>query len=183
MIRTVMNQVLQTPPVIGWGAMLCGSLGIVVPTLVRAAVSGAVGGCEFTPYLPSVSICAILMRWWQAALVALASIATLGLLFDGSPAQFLRSPCFQSSAGMFVASSAAMIGIAVLIRSAIAAAQRREANDTSGGIVFSLERGDVWASWYGNAAPIRLGAQIKVAAMMEDFLKQVEIGKRLTEAS
>ena len=50
---------------------------------------------------------------------------------------------------------------------------------SAGGIVFSLEKGEVWASWYGHGAPVHLGSQRKVSEMMEDFLAQVEVGKRL----
>ena len=59
--------------------------------------------------------------------------------------------------------------------------QKRGTDESLGGIVFSLERGEVWASWYGNAPPVLLGSQRKVSEMMQDFLKQEELGKRLNE--
>ena len=46
-------------------------------------------------------------------------------------------------------------------------------------VSLSLEQGEVWASWYGQAAPVNLGSQRKVSEMMEDFLAQVELGERL----
>jgi hypothetical protein len=148
--------------------------------VVRAAVSGVVQGCEFTPYLPFVLAAAILLRWWQAGLVAAACVATLGGLFVGPSNESLTSACFVSGAGIFLAGSAMMIGMVMFVRRAIATPQNRGFDESSGGIVFSLEDGEVWASWYGQGAPVRLGPQRKVAEMMEDFLAQVEIGKRLT---
>jgi len=50
----------------------------------------------------------------------------------------------------------------------------------SKGIVFSLERGQVWASWDGDDRQIYLGPEAEVAPMMQDFLAQVELGRKLT---
>jgi hypothetical protein len=43
-------------------------------------------------------------------------------------------------------------------------------DDASGGVVFSLDKGEVWASWNGQGIPVRLGSQRRVARMMLDFL-------------
>jgi hypothetical protein len=180
MIRAGLARWLQGPVLTGWAALLCAVVAIGLPTLVRAAVNDVVSGCEFTPYVPFVFVCAIMLRWWQAGAVALASAATLGLVFDGPPKQLLASQCYISSAGTFLLSSAAMIGIAMLVRRTIAALQIHNTEDSSGGIVFSLEKGEVWASWYGQGQPVRLGTQTRVSEMMEDFLAQVEVGKRLS---
>ena len=177
MIRAGWTRWLQLPRLTGRAALLCGALAIGLPTLARAAVHGVVTGCEFTPYLPFVLVCAILLRWWQAGAVALASVAILGGLFSGSQPHDLE--CFASAAGLFLASSAMMIAIAVSVRRLVSAIQNRGADESAGGIVFSLEKGEVWASWYGQDAPVRLGSQRKVSEMMEDFLAQVEVGKRL----
>jgi len=141
-------------------------------------MAGVVTGCEFTPYLPFVLLSAILLRWWQAAAVAVTSVAIMGGLFQGS----LMHPmsCFLPAAGMFLTSSAAMIGMAVLVRRLFRALQNPGADESEGGIVFSLEQGLVWASWYGQGAPVRLGTRRKVAHMMEDFLAQEELAQRLT---
>jgi hypothetical protein len=93
----------------------------------------------------------------------------------------LALPCFLPSAGIFLAASAGMIAIAVLVRQVIAALQRPD--DTSGGIIFSLEKGEVWASWYGHGQPVRLGNQQTVANMMDDFLKQEQLATRLANRS
>jgi hypothetical protein len=46
-------------------------------------------------------------------------------------------------------------------------------------IIFSLLDGYVLASWPGTEASVRLGRHEMVAAMMEDFLAQDALGKRL----
>src|SRR4051794_31572667 len=167
---------LQEPPVKGWLALVCGMAAVWLPTVVRAAVNGVVTGCEFTPYLPFVLICAILLRWWQAAIVALVSVAILGGMFQGSMPHVM--PCFIPAASIFLGASAVMIGIIVLIRRAARAIESRAVEEpSSAGLRFSLDRGEVWASWYGNGRPVRLGSQRNVAEVMEDFLAQ-ESGKR-----
>ena len=177
MFRADLNRWLQMPVVSGRLALLFGIAALAIPTLVRAAVSGVVTGCEFTPYLPFVLVCAVLLRWWQATIVALAAVAIMGGMFGGSSSSEL--PCFISAASIFLASSAMMIGVAVVLRRVISAVRGPGADESGGGIVFSLEKGDVWASWYGQGTPIRLGSQRKVSEMMKDFLAQVEIAKRL----
>ena len=166
---------LRALPLGGWPALVCAFVAVALPTGVRAAVSGVVTGCEFTPYLPFVLVSAIMLRWWMAAIVALASTAIMGGLLEGL--QGLHLPCFASSAGMFLASSALIIAVAVVGRRVLLGLLKRHGD--SGGLIFSLEKGDVWASWYGHDAPVRLGSQRKVAEMMEDFLAQVQLGKRL----
>lgn len=181
--RAGLTRWLQAPPVTGRLALFIGIVALGFPTMIRAAIDGVVTGCEFTPYLPFVLFSALLLRWWQAGVVALASVAILGGLFAGPPSELLASQCFLSSAGIFLAASAMMIGTVILVRSVIAAIQRRNLDAPAGDIIFSLEKEQVWASWYGAGPPLRLGSQRMVGAMMEDFLAQVEIGKRLTGKS
>jgi hypothetical protein len=176
MIRAKLTRWLLVPTLRGWPALLCGIVAIGLPTAVRAEVNGIVTGCEFTPYLPFILICAILLRWWQAAAAALLSVAILGGLFEASPSLL---PCFISAAGIFLGASAMMIAAALLVRHVIVAIQDRGADEAAGGIVFSLEQGEVWASWYGQGPPMRLGSQRKVSEMMKDFLAQEELGHRL----
>ena len=172
---------LQAPPMTGRLALLCGLCIVSIPTAIRAAINGVVTGCEFTPYLPFVLLGAILLPWWQAAIVALVSVAILGGLFSG-PGHQVIAECFLTGAGIFLASSALIIGVIVLIRRIFAAMQLRGADESCGGVVFSLEKNEVWASWYDSGPPIHLGSQQKVEEMMEDFLAQVEVGKRLKGA-
>ena len=178
MFQAGFHRWLLTPLVTGRLAFLCGVAAVALPTMVRAAVSGVVTGCEFTPYLPFVLITALALGWWQAGAVALASVAVLGGLFFGPSHQYFASSCFMSGAAIFLASSAMMIGIVVLLRRTVAAILNRGASD--GGVVFSLRGDQVWASWYDQGPPVRLGSEGDVSAMMADFLAQVELGKRLT---
>ena len=170
---------LQAPPATGRNALLCAILAVALPTMVRAAVSGVVTGCEFTPYLPFVLGAAILLRWWQAGAVALLSVAILGGLFFHPEHSYL-SECFVSGAAIFLASSAAMIGVVVAARRLFAASRFRGADASYEEIIFSLEEGEVLASWRGSGPPLVLGPQARVEAMMEDFLAQVRVGRRLT---
>lgn len=168
---------LRNPLVTGRLALFCVVAAVAVPTIVRAAVNGVVTGCEFTPYLPFVLIIALAMGWWQAGAVALAAVAILGGVL-GPTHQHFDSPCFLSGAAIFLASSAIMIGVVALVRRMVAAVLNRGASD--GGIVFSLQGDQVWASWYDKGPPVRLGTEGNVSEMMQDFLAQVELGKRLT---
>jgi hypothetical protein len=177
MFRDNFNRWLRDPLLTGRTAVLCGALALAVPTLVRAAVNGVMAGCEFTPYLPFVFLSAVMLRWRQAGAIALASVAILGGLLEGPPRHVLAMRCFLPSAGIFLAASAGLIAIAVLARKIIASLLKPD--DASGGIIFSLEKGEVWASWYGHGQPVRLGSRHTVANMMEDFLKQEQLAKRL----
>jgi hypothetical protein len=176
MFRAALARWLQGPPLAGWLALIVGLAAVWLPTVLRLAVNGVVTGCEFTPYLPFVLVCAILLRWWQAVAVAGASVAILGGLFGGSPAHHMS--CFVPAASIFLASSAIMIGVAILARWAMT--QVRSADESSGGVVFSLDKGDVWASWHGQGAPVRLGSQRRVAHMMLDFLARQKPDDRAT---
>lgn len=183
MVLATVIRWLHAPPATGRMALLCGIFAVALPTAIRAAIDGVVTGCEFTPYLPFILFSAILLRWWKAGAVALASVAIHGVMFVGPPSEFLVSQCFLSSAGIFLVSSASMIGAVMVIRRVAAAMLRRDFDETAGGIVFSLQNDEVWASWYGAGPPMRLGSQNRVEIMMEDFLAQGELGKRLTQRS
>lgn len=171
MIRAGFTRWLQGPPVTGWAALAVVVGAVAVPTIVRAAVNGVVTGCEFTPYLPFVLLAAILVGWWRAGIVAIVSVAILGGLVVGPPYAHLDRSCFISGASIFMTASAMILGIMFAVRQA-----GRSANEGKGGVLFSLDQGDVWASWYGQGPPVRLGSQRNVAEMMKDFLAQGERG-------
>ena len=76
-----------------------------------------------------------------------------------------------------------MIGVPVGLRYLVAVMEKRGVDETLGGIVFSLEKGQVWASWYGQGPPVLLGSQRKVGEMMKDFLAQEELARRLANKS
>jgi hypothetical protein len=170
---------LTTAPLAGRVAFLSCVLALSAATFIRAAIDPFVTGCEFMPYLPFVLLCAILLPWWEASLVALASVPILGLAFVGMPSELAASSCFLSSAGIFLAASAGMIAFVVVIRGVIGSIQRSGADETAGGILFSLDEGQVWASWYGRGPRVLLGSRDKVSGMMEDFLAQERVARRL----
>ena len=183
MIGSRFTQWLWAPVVTGRLAVLFGLFAVAIPTIVRAAVHGTVTGCEFTPYLPFVLLAAILLGWRHAAVVALASVAILGGLFAGPLDEFLKEPCAISAAGIFLGSSAIIIASVTAVRRMIVELQIRRSTTSNGGIIFSLDKDEVWASWNGSGPPLLLGSQDRVEVMMEDFLAQCELGRRLTGQS
>ncbi len=176
MLRPDLARWVRAPLLTGELALFGSVVAVALPTLVRALVNGTVTGCEFTPYLPFVLLTAILIGGLPASLVALAATATLGGLFFSSHAS---SACFVSGAAVFLGSSAIIIGTVVLIRRRIVALEKRGPDELAGGIVFSLEQEQVYASWYGQDAPLLLGSRHRVKSMMQDFLAQEELAKRL----
>lgn len=169
---------LRAPLVRGRWALLCGVAAVAIPTVVRVWAQGSVTGCEFTPYLPFVLLSAILLRWWHAGAVALASVAVFSGLFVGPPNEFFEQSCAISAVGIFLAASAMIIGVAVVVRRSIAGILGHP-DETSGGVIFSLEEGQVWASWHGQGPPLCLGSRTRVGKMMKDFLAQEELAQRL----
>ena len=182
MIRAGLRRWLQEPRLTGWPALLSIVVAVAFPTLIRATVDGTVTGCELTPYLPFVLVSAVFLRWWQAAGVAIASVAVLGGLFMGPSHYPSDMACFLSAAGIFLASSAMIIGTVIGVRRTLVAFLSRGASEESGGVIFSLEEGQVWASWHGGGPPMPLGSKERVSEMMRDFLAQVEVGKRLNRS-
>lgn len=168
---------LTQPLIAGRWALACGIGAVAIPTLVRFSVNGVVSGCEYTPYLPFVLLAAILLRWWQAAVVTVACAAIFSGVILGSPTNFLEDACTRSSVAMFLAGSAMIISIVVATRR-LAARMFSHSDEASGGVIFSMEDGHVWASWYGQGPPVCLGSQQRVGEMMEDFLAQEELAKR-----
>lgn len=163
----------------GW-ATFWTAMAVTVPALIRSSVDGAVSGCESVPFVPAVLLTAIFLGWRYATVVALASAFLADALFMGHGRLLLEGPCDYFGVSAFLISSTLIIGTVELIRSEIGRASNGgSASESSAGIVFSLESGQAWASWYGSDAPIRLGPQKEVAEMMKDFLAQLELAKRL----
>lgn len=183
MIGNRLTRWLWAPVVTGRSGFLFAILAVAIPTIVRAAVQGTVTGCEFTPYLPFVLLTALFIGWRHAAVVALSSVAVLGGLFAGPLDEFLAAPCAVSAAAIFLGSSAIIIGSVAAVRRMLVELQIRRAGASNGGIIFSVEDGQVWASWNGSGPPLLLGSQDRVEEMMEDFLAQGVLGRRLTGLS
>ena len=160
-------------------ALFWAILAVLVPTIFREIVSGSIMGCGTIPYVPSVLLSAVFLGWRFAAIVALLSALVADWLFLGSPYSMTET-CDFFGVGLFLFASALIIASVELPRRLPRETASAVPDKNPAGIVFSLEKGQAWASWYGQKHPVRLGPEGEVAEMMEDFLAQLELGKRLT---
>jgi len=96
--------------------------------------------------------------------------------------QLFESPMDSFGDISSLISFALIIGCVWLFRKVIAQQTgRRIKAESESGIIFSLENGVALASWPGAGAPVRMGPEDEVAEMMQDFLAQRELAKRLTK--
>jgi hypothetical protein len=174
-----LNRCLVDPPAKGARAVLLALAALLLPTLVRFALLGIVSEAGFLSYLPSVLLAAILLGWGHAIVVALGSAVLADLLFVGPPLQFLEGADDIFGFIVFLLSSALIVGLVQVIRPVLRDRQQPP-EQFSNGVIFSLEGGDAWARSSSCSCSVRLGPQDEVAGSMEDFLAQLEVGKRLT---
>lgn len=171
---------LQTPPLTGRSALLGAIAALAVPSLIRLSVDGIISGAVYGTYVPFVFLSALLLGWRYATIVAIGAAALADLLFF-TPNQLLDGASALFGSGLFMISSALIIGLVYAAGRATAdSAAARQACEDSGGLIFSLEAGQAWASWSGASSPVRLGSQHEVADRMEEFLAQLEVGRRLS---
>ena len=177
-IKTVSNWFLA-PPVTGRRAFFWSLVAVGLPTLIRASVQGPVTGIPLEPYLPFILLSAIALRWQHATAVALASAMVGSIMFIeprfvpfAGPTDWFAIVVFLVASGMIIKFVHALKGVVVATPGSPAARHRR-------GIVFSCEAGDAWASWQGHQCTVRLGTSDEVASMMEDYLAQRELGRKL----
>ena len=183
MIATV-RSLLEAPLVTGIQALPLAMLAVAVPTFIRSALDGTVVGVAVTPYVPFVLLAALFLGWGTATAIAIFDAAIADALFIGPPNQFLEGPSDLAAVGFFLASAAMIIGFVQAARHVLASRPPAgQSMNASSGIVFSLEQGQAWASWYGSGPAVRLGPQEEVTEMMQDFIAQVELGKRLAGRS
>jgi hypothetical protein len=130
-------------------------------------------------FCPFVLAAAILCGWRYAIATAFGSAIARNWLTGGAYIiHFAESDIAAFST--FVGYSAFVIVIVQLFRLTAARSLRQAgAQERASGIVFSLDDGEIWASWYGIDAPVRLGPQDEVVQMMEDCIAQVELGEQL----
>jgi len=184
MTRDHFADLLLTPSITGARAVFYTLVAAGVPTFVRAGVSGFVSGCELTIYLPFVLLAAVFLGWKHGVATALISTVLAQFVVMGTHHSFLASACSIYSLAVFALGSAMIIVAVQGLRLIASRVDRQGLNGSSdGGIVFSLEKGQAWASWYGQESHVQLGPQGEVAEMMEDFLAQLEVGKRLNRSS
>jgi len=182
MTRDDLIDLLLAPSITGARAIFYTILAAGVPTFIRAGVAGFVSGCELTIYLPFVLVAVVFMGWKYGVATALTSVVLAQFVVLGPHHSFLTSACSIYSLSVFSIGSAAIIAAVHGLRRLIAL-RSESPGSSNGGIIFSLEKGQAWASWYGRSSYVQLGPQSEVAEMMEDFLAQLEVGKRLTRSS
>lgn len=175
-----LKKTLQQPLLTGARAFLFGFALVALPTLIHLVASGGGGGIglAFIVYVPSVVLAALFMKSWQAALIALASAAAGDWFFLEQENSITFSAADLIGGPVFLASSALIIGVVRAIRALVHECFSPRANP--GKVVFSEEKGHAWAHWHSDRPSLPLGPHEEVAAMMEDYIAQVEIGKRLT---
>ena len=173
---------ISEPSASGSRAIFWVIVAVAVPTAVRESVQGIVSGCAMVPYVPAVVLAAIFLGWRYAAMVALVSAIVADALFMGVGHSLLEGPCDIFGTSLFLLSSAMIIGSVEIVRAELGKLSGLHGrSERAGGIVFSVENGQVWASWYGQDKPVHLGQQHEVAEMMQDFLAQVELARYLAE--
>lgn len=170
---------LFAPPVSGVWAWAIAAASIAVPSILRISIPPHLMDQGCTTFIPFVLATSILCGWRYASLVAVGSVISCHTIMAGTPFDLNFSDSQIEGYGIFLAASALMIAVVRLFRAAAARSLRQAGAKGNGkGVVFSLDRGEAWASWYGVDAPVRLGPRDQVVHMMEDFIKQVELGKK-----
>lgn len=176
------SKLLLAPPAIGIRALLYGIVLILVPTAIRQILDSFLAGhLSFLIYVPFVIMAAILLRWTYAAAVALASWAVANVLFLEPRYQFTLDRVEEVSFVIFALSGALLIALVEAVRRIVENSLRPARPDTSftTPVVFSSERGQAWASWYGSHSWVHLGPEDEVAECMQDFLAQRAVAERL----
>lgn len=139
-MATNISRKLLMQPISGRLALMSAVVAVGLPTMLRLSLDGFVTGLAVAPYIPFIFLCAVLLVWWHAALVALVSAAVSDLLFVGPPNQMLEGPTDLLVIGLFLIVSAMAIGFVSAIRG-LASQYRRpiHADRSLRGIIFSLE--------------------------------------------
>lgn len=178
---------LVTPPL--------GGFWLIIWVLFALPVAGLL---DWTMYCPDLAgecctplylfvLLSVLLFGWRAAVVsALAALAVsiwMNSIHIPAMSMPMPNPGVVGDLGrsvMFLAISAVIIGSVEFVRRTLSRfARLPDPHEHSSGIIFSLERGQAWASWPGEAAPVRLGPQQEVEAMMHDFLAHGHLARRL----
>lgn len=170
------------PSLSGRAALLVCILSLAIPTLIRASIGGLETSVSFTAYTPFVVLAAIFLAWQYAAVIAVGAAALADLLFVGPPLEILERRSDVFGVLTFLAACGVTIFIAQLSRRAVDSHTRLKASQHSG-VIFSLEDGQAWATWYGHETPVCLGPKEEVVEMMRDFIAQVELGEHFDKRS
>lgn len=175
---------LVAPPFMGPLAPILSLAALAMPTAILSLDHSLPAGACCTTYFPFVLLSAVLIGPIYASFVALGSAFLADALFMGPRYQLFESPMDGLGDIASLVSFALIIGLVFAFRKLFVQLRAQQLSVSSkSGIVFSLEKGVAWASVSRARAPVRLGPQDEVAEMMEDFLAQLELGKRLSQRS
>lgn len=170
---------LSKAPLEGGPAVALSLVAVAIPTLIRLTIFTEMNDFQCITFCPFVLATAVLAGSRFAIAVGVGSAAICDTLM-GPRYMFHWDEPDLVGMSIFVAYSFLVIGFVHLVRRQCERSRGRKAiAEPSRGLVFSLEAGEAWASWHGTGAPVRLGAEEEVASMMEDFLAQLELGKKL----
>ena len=176
-----LTALLVTPPLAGPFAPILSAAALVIPTTILSLDHALPAGACCTTYFPFVLLSAVLLGPLYASAVAIGSAGLADALFMGPRYHLFDSPMDKFGDTASLISSVLIIGLVYLFRKLLK--NRSQSNDpeSKAGIIFSLEKGQAWASWAGATDRVNLGSQEEVATMMQDFLAQLELGKRLAK--
>jgi hypothetical protein len=181
MIRTaVLAAMLATPPIAGPIAPILGIAALAAPTAILSLDHSLPGGACCTTYFPFVLLAVILLGPIYASLVAIGSAGLADALFMGPRYQLFESPMDKFGDIASLISFTLIIVCVGLFRRILAQGAHPQVSvESASGIIFSLEEGVALVSWRESGPPLRLGPDEEVADMMQDFLAQRELAKRI----
>jgi K+-sensing histidine kinase KdpD len=154
---------LFTPPLQGIWAVAVSVVAVALPTVIRLGMSPLIDDEACTIFCPFVLATSILCGWRYALPVAIGSAISCNTILMGPPYTFHFQRSEIEGLGIFLFYSACVILVVRLFRATARRSLRQAgAQERASGIVFSLDEGQAWASWYGIDAPVRLGPQDEV---------------------
>ncbi|MBV1687765.1 hypothetical protein KRR38_08770 [Novosphingobium sp. G106] len=175
---------LFTPPLRGTWAIAASLVAIAVPVAFSLTLAPDINDQTCTIFCPFVLATTILCGWRYAIAVAVASAVGCNTVLMGVPYHFHVQWSEIEPLLVFLTYSAFVILVVQFFRLTAARSLRQAgARERMSGIVFSLDGGQAWASWYGVDAPVRLGPPDEVVEMMKDFIAQMELAKHFPVSS
>lgn len=173
---------LFAPPLRGPWAIAVAIAGIAIPTFIRLSMVPGIDDQACTVFCPFVLAVSILCGWRHALATAVGSAIACNTVLMGAPYRFHVQRSEIEGLSTFLGYSVFLIVVVRLFRLTAARSLRQAgAQERVSGVVFSLDEGQAWASWYGVDAPVRLGPASEVIPMMEDFIAQANVAMRLRD--
>lgn len=171
------------PPLRGaWPAVFWILLSLPVATAIRSVMNcGEVIGECCTPLFLYVMVSAVLLGPLVALVTTGASAAVSLILFSEQANRVKMGPDGEFwGLALFLIYCFLIVGAVESVRRSFVRFSRLAGGrERSSGVVFSLEGGQAWANWPGAPSPVRLGPENEVTEMMQDFVAQVKLGRRL----